>query len=172
MNLYGERVLLRAIEPGDNDMLMAMVNDPEIEHMLGGWSFPVSGERQLDWYRQLPDDLSTLRCVIENEQSEGIGVVMLTDIDYKNGNAQIHIKLGSDTGRGYGTEAVRTIVGYAFGELRLKCVYARVNSYNLPSQRMFEKCGFEKEGTLRARIYKRGAYHDEYIYSILSGGPS
>lgn len=173
MNLHGERVLLRAVESGDNDMLLTMLNDPEIEYMLGGWSFPASGEGQRQWFARVqnPADPGCLRCVIENEAQKAIGMVMLNPIDYKNGNAQIHIKLCGEYGKGYGSEAVSTLVAYAFDELRLHCVYAHINDYNTASQRMFENCGFVREGTLRARVYKRGAYHDELVYSVIGGTP-
>ncbi len=59
------------------------------------------------------------------------------------------------------------MVNYAFDELRLHCIYARVNDYNLPSRKMFEKCGFKKEGILRGRFYKQGKYVDVFSYSVL-----
>ena len=49
----------------------------------------------------------------------------------------------------------------------MNCVYCRVKEDNIASQKMFEKCGFVKEGCLRSRVYRQGRYFDFYEYSIL-----
>ena len=67
--------------------------------------------------------------------------------------------------KGYGTDALKTIVHYAFNEMRLNCIYADVLEYNVPSQKLFEKCSFSKDGVLRSRIYKNGGYQNIISYS-------
>ena len=74
---------------------------------------------------------------------------------------------GEGRGKGFGTDALKTLVEYAFAELRLNCIYAEVLSYNNISQRLFEKCGFHRDGVLRARAYKDNGYNDVISYSIL-----
>lgn len=168
MNINGQNVILRAIEPKDNEMLLKMINDEETEYMLGGWSFPVSQKKQEDWVNSLNNETNTLRCAIDIKDS-AVGVVMLTDIDYKNGSAEVHIKLSTDRrGKGYGTDALKAIVGYAFTELRLKCVFARVSQHNVASQSLFKKCGFSEEGILKCRVFKKGKYIDVISFSIIS----
>ncbi len=169
MNIKGEKVLLRAIEPKDNSMLLDIINDGETEYMLGGWSFPVSQRNQEDWTNNLKSEKDTLRCAID-VGSEAIGVVMLTGIDYKNGNAEVHIKLSLKDvrGKGYGSDALMTIVQYAFLELRLKCIYAKVSKHNGISQSMFKKCGFNEEGILKSRLYKQGQYVDVISFSKIN----
>lgn len=172
MNIFGEKIVIRAIETKDSDMLLSIINDPETEYMLGGWSFPVSSQNQTEWINSLKYNTKTLRGVIElKDTEEAIGVVMLTDIDYKNGNAEIHIKLvnGDFKGQGYGTDAIKTIVKYAFEELRLHVITSKVNSYNEASKRLFNKCGFSEEGILRGRLFKRGNYIDIISYSVING---
>jgi RimJ/RimL family protein N-acetyltransferase len=166
MNIKGENIILRAIEPEDNLMLLKMINDDETEYMLGGWSFPVSQKKQEDWTNSLKNEENILRCTIE-AQDKAVGVVILTDIDYKNGNAEVHIKLSVDDvrGKGYGTDALMTIIGYAFFELRLKCIHARVSQHNVASQSLFKKCGFNEEGILRSRFFKKGEYIDVISFS-------
>jgi len=113
-----------------------------------------------------------LRCIIADRCQEevGLGTVILSDIDQKNGSAQVHIKLGVENCRrkGYGTEALNTIVKYAFDEMRLHCIYADVLEYNNASQKLFEKCGFRRDGLLRERIYKGGKYVNVVTFSRLN----
>ena len=61
MNLMGEKVVLRALEAKDGNLLLDMINDPTIEYMLGGWSFPVSPEAQQIWIDNLLNEKNTLR---------------------------------------------------------------------------------------------------------------
>ena len=171
MNVRGDLVTLRAIEPTDATLLRELINDPEIENMLGGWSFPVSQSAQKDWIDGLTHEQNTLRCIIETETPrEAIGTVILSSIDLKNGNAEVHLKIasGSPRGKGYGTDAIRAIVRYGFSELRLRCIYANIVEYNEPSVKLFKKCGFELDGVLRERLYKNGKYINILVYSILN----
>ena len=50
MNLKGKKVFLRAIEKEDLEFLREMINDPEMEKNVGGWSFPISKYEQEKWY--------------------------------------------------------------------------------------------------------------------------
>lgn len=170
MNIIGEKVKLRAIELSDKEVLLDIINDGETEHLLGGWSFPVSELAQEEWIRNLKPNIHILRCMaIDKEENRVIGTVILSDIDYKNGTAEIHIKLSTNSqGKGYGTEMIKVILKYVFEELRLHCIYAHINEYNVASQKVFERCGFEKEGVMRDRIFKSGNYHSVFSYSILS----
>ena len=168
MIIQGEKVILRAIELDDAEMLRKMINDPEVEKMMWGYSFPVSKHKQMEWINQLPNNTSVYRAIIDVE-GEGIGEIILSDIDLRNGNAEIHIKLATNAvrGKGYGTDAVRTLTRYAFEELRLNCIYCRVREDNIASQKMFSKCGYKLEGTLRSRVFRNGKYHNFNEYSIL-----
>lgn len=168
MFIKGKKILLRAIELSDADVLRDMINDEEIERMMWGYSFPLAKHQQMKWIEGLSSEKTTFRAMIDVDGT-GIGTVILSNIDMKNGTAEIHIKLAksSERGKGYGTDAVSALLHYAFYELRLNCVYCRVKEDNIASQRLFEKCGFIKEGCLRARVYRQGRYCDFYEYSVL-----
>lgn len=171
MHIFGEKIILRAIEAKDNEMLRSLVNDPETEIMIGGSSWPVSKDEQMEWYERQKKEKNILRCIAASiSTDEALGAVILSDIDSKNGTAEIHIKMDKESGRGkgYGTDALKTLCHYGFQELRLHCIYARVLSSNAISKKLFEKCGFEREGVLRARVYKGGKYHDYESYSLLN----
>lgn len=171
MNIIGEKILLRAINLNDAEFLMDLINDPNTEKMLGGKSFPVSYEHQCKWIEtQSKPNREILRCIIvETDNTEQrIGTIILNNIDYCNGTAEVHIKLDrTEVRKGYGTDALNTIVTYAFNEMRLNCVYAEILEYNASSIKLFEKCGFIREGILRSRVYKSGRYFNTIMFSKL-----
>jgi RimJ/RimL family protein N-acetyltransferase len=168
MFIKGEKVLLRAIELSDAEILQDMINDEEIERMMWGYSFPVARHQQMKWIENLSGERSTFRAMIDVDGT-AVGTIILSDIDMRSGTAEIHIKLAktSERRKGYGTDAVSALLRYAFNELRLNCVYCRVKEDNIASQKMFEKIGFFKEGCLRERVYRQGRYFDFYEYSVL-----
>ncbi len=168
MIIHGDKVVLRAVEESDNAMLLSLINDPDTEMMLGGSSWPVSEAEQLKWFEHQERSRDVLRCIVAlQEDGKAIGTIILSDIDQKNATGHIHIKMAKDGGRGkgYGTDAVNTMVQYAFEELRLNCIYANILSYNEASIKLFERCGFKKDGVLRQRVYKKGKFIDMLAYS-------
>lgn len=171
MNIYGKKTVLRALTGDDSAMLVELVNDPQTENMIGGKSYPVSFEEQCRWMEGQSGRTDILRCIVadRNLPGEGLGTVILGDIDHINGTAQVHIKMDAKKGRGkgYGLDALKTLTGYAFDEMRLNCIYAVIASYNKPSIGLFEKAGFMREGELRSRLFKKGSYHSCYMYSVI-----
>ena len=170
MIIHGDKVILRAVEETDNAMLLSLINDPDTEMMLGGSSWPVSEVEQLKWFEHQERSRDVLRCIVAlQEDGKAIGTIILSDIDQKNATGHIHIKMSKDGGRGkgYGTDAVNTMVQYAFEELRLNCIYANILSYNEASIKLFERCGFRRDGILRQRVFKKGQFYDLFYYSRL-----
>ncbi len=168
MFVKGKKVVLRAIELEDAEILQQMINDAEIEEMMWGYSFPVARHQQIKWIENLSSEKSVFRAMIDVD-GKAIGAITLSDIDMRNGIAEVHIKLARscERGKGYGADAMLSLLGYAFNELRLNCVYCRVKEDNIASQKMIKKCGFVKEGCLRSRVYRNGRYYDFNEYSIL-----
>jgi len=72
-------------------------------------------------------------------------------------------------GRGIMTEAVKAVSPYAmrrFGLIRLE---APVFEWNPASMRVLEKCGFVREGVLRASAVKDGQVIDRMLYAFIDG---
>lgn len=69
-------------------------------------------------------------------------------------------------GKGYGTQVIQALVAYGFDELGLDRIEADVFVGNWASRRIFEKNGFEFEGTETAALLKRGVPVDEWMFSL------
>ena len=70
-------------------------------------------------------------------------------------------------GRGNMQEAVRMIVEFAFGTLKLHRIEAACMIANTASQRVLEKNRFEREGLARRYLKINGRWEDHYTYSLL-----
>jgi RimJ/RimL family protein N-acetyltransferase len=98
-----------------------------------------------------------------------IGNTGLHQIDWKNRMAVFGIVLGEKAywGQGFGTEAARTILRFAFEELNLHRVELEVFDFNPRAIRSYEKVGFRHEGTRREALFRNGRYQDVHLMSIL-----
>jgi RimJ/RimL family protein N-acetyltransferase len=67
--------------------------------------------------------------------------------------------------KGITTRAVNLICEYGFRELDIIKIFSGVFSFNSASQRVLEKCGFEREAVLKSAVIKDGKICDEYRYA-------
>jgi RimJ/RimL family protein N-acetyltransferase len=98
-----------------------------------------------------------------------IGFVGLGGIQWNNGDAFVGISLGErqDWGKGYGTDAMRVLLRYAFDELNLHRVSLDVFEYNPRAIRSYEKAGFTVEGRCRQYLHREGKRWDLIFMGIL-----
>lgn len=70
-------------------------------------------------------------------------------------------------GNGYGTDALRVMLRYAFNELNLNRVGLDVISYNESTIRAHEPVRFTVEGRMRQAVLRDGQAYDRVIMGIL-----
>jgi ribosomal-protein-alanine N-acetyltransferase len=74
--------------------------------------------------------------------------------------------------RGYMTSALRTIIPFAFGTLRLHRLEAACLPHNAPSIRLLDKLGFRREGLARGLVCINGRWQDHVVFALLAEDPS
>lgn len=167
MSITGGKVILRAAKGPDLGMLLNLSRDPEIVKVTKGYQSLSAGMHPA--YRScfLPVPSDGLRRIIaaREKPEEGLGIIMLSDIDTGNKTAQIQIKiLRMFRGRGYGRDAVETLVSWAFRELHLNCICSHILEDNTASRRLFEVCGFRQEGLHEGRTDAEGHCRKVCVY--------
>lgn len=168
--IEGKQIFLRAMEPDDMECFRAMINDPAISHVVVGWSFPVSKYEQMKWYESAVHDKKNLRfTIVLKETGKAVGMVTLSALDWQNRSASHGIKLSSECpkGQGIATDAVMTLMKYAFEEMGLHRLNGGNIAYNKASEVLYLKCGWSIEGVKKEAIYRSGKYHDLLITGIL-----
>jgi ribosomal-protein-alanine N-acetyltransferase len=68
---------------------------------------------------------------------------------------------------GHMTGAVKTVLPFAFGTLRLHRVEAACIPTNVPSIRLLERCGFAREGYARQYLCINGIWQDHLLFARL-----
>lgn len=108
--------------------------------------------------------------IVENETQRLIGGITIGNIRYGvSQSAQIGYWMGEPyAGKGFMQDAIRTLIGHAFGVMRLHRVEAACIPSNTRSIRVLEKAGFSREGLLRSYLRINGAWQDHYIYALIA----
>ena len=98
-----------------------------------------------------------------------IGFVALHSIEWNNGAGLLAIGIGEAEyrGKGYGTDALRLILRFAFHELNLFRVGLDVIATNTRAIRTYEKLGFQHEGRMRGAVLRDGRRDDRIFMGIL-----
>jgi RimJ/RimL family protein N-acetyltransferase len=98
-----------------------------------------------------------------------IGFVALHSIEWNNQAGLLSIGIGEAEYRdkGYGTDALRLILRYAFDELNLYRVGLDVIADNARAIRAYEKVGFRREGAIRGAVARDGKRFDLILMGVL-----
>ncbi|MBA3451302.1 MAG: GNAT family N-acetyltransferase [Chloroflexia bacterium] len=173
ITMTGERValgplhrgLLSHIERWENDFRSQDLrgNGPRprtAESIAATWEPLLRGERE-DWIGFAIYALPELR---------PIGVLNIRDFTNPHGAAEFGITIGdlSDRGRGYGTEATRMLLDYAFTVLGVYNVWLDTLAYNVGAIRAYEKAGFREIGRRRGAHVLAGRRHDVVLMDCLA----
>lgn len=165
--LQGELVRLRAIEPEDRERAALWLADPDVTRYLT-YRYP-SGEG--DWLADTtPNSFANgVRLAIDTTEGDHIGAINLYRIRPEDRKAGLGIVIGSreHRGKGYGRDAVRTMLAFAFGDMNLNRVWLTVIDEHAPAIACYKRCGFQEEARLRQEVYKSGRYYDFLQMGIL-----
>jgi RimJ/RimL family protein N-acetyltransferase len=120
--------------------------------------------------REQRGDRSRAWAILPVGRPDVIGQIRLIDIDlsYRHRSAEVGYWIRrSEWGRGFGTEALRLVVRFAFSTLRLHRLQATVAAGNARSARVLEKVGFRREGVARHAHRRAGRWRDDWLFGLL-----
>jgi RimJ/RimL family protein N-acetyltransferase len=166
--IYGEKTRLRRIEREDIPTFVRWFNDPEVRDYLTVYR-PFSTAEEEKWFERHLEDQNSEMFAIETADGVHIGNLGLHDINWRDRRVELGIVIGEKEywGKGYGSDAIRTALHFAFEDMNLHRVYLRVREDNARGIGAYEKCGFQHEGRMREAIYSHARYYDEVLMGIL-----
>ena len=169
MHLEGYRIFLRELRESDAEQMLKTSKNEEIRYMTGT-KHTLTIDMIKDYIEKVSKDPSRFDfaiCLKEDETM--IGDLSIFDIDEDDRKAYFRIALSTIglTGKGYGTEAIKTVLPFVFEDLGLNRLQLEVYNHNPRAIRAYEKCGFVKEGVLRKSLRYNGKYSDEIIMAML-----
>lgn len=139
-----DAVYLRKMEESDTDDIVAWRNHDRVRHnFIYQQLFTPQGHR--NWIRtQIEPGYVVQFMICEKTTDRAVGSVYFRDIDNEKHCAEYGIFIGEDdaVGKGYGTQAAKQALAYAFEKMQLTCVFLRVFADNIGARKSYEKAGF------------------------------
>ena len=172
-SIRGELIYLRPAERTDIDLFVRWFSDAETTRYLAVRA-PFSKAMEEKWFDTMLEEQGKkgyhfVICVLRDGRP--IGTAGFHHVNYEDGHASFGISIGekAEWSKGYGTDALRAICDFGFGQLRLERIELDVYEANRRAQRSYEKAGFVTEGTMRHAHFSDGRHHDMLRMSLLRG---
>ena len=154
MIIKSDNLVLKTVDQISDSLKAKMVLDNEITNMTEVKLYPPN----------LPTEFTFEIIYDENV----IGELKLKSFRWINRKAELSIFILKEfRNKGFGKEAISTIIKYAFEKLNLHRLEAEVIEYNEGSKKMVEGFGFILEGRLREAKHSNGKYYDILRYGLL-----
>lgn len=170
--LTTERLTLAQLGPEHLEDAVAALDDQDAIRLTG-----TRGTFTRDQVRahleRLPGASDRADFAITDATGAYLGEVVLNELeeDDRAMNYRIALAGASLRGRGYGTEAGRAVVEWAFDEVGLHRISLEVYAFNPAAQRSYEKIGFVVEGRARDALRWDGGWTDAVLMAMLDTDP-
>ena len=106
--------------------------------------------------------------VADRDALVGFAAFVRLSLDEQQGEIG-YVVVPAARGRGLAARAVSLLTGWGFGGLGLQRIELRIDPRNTASERVAERAGYHREGTLRSVAFKEGARSDVGVWSRLAG---
>jgi RimJ/RimL family protein N-acetyltransferase len=172
MRLVTDRLEMREFVEADWAAVLAYQRDPRYLRYYP-WTDRTPDDARtfvgifLDWQRERPRRRFQLAITLRQggELIGNCGLRRKRDNDWE---ADLGYELApAHWGRGYATEAARSMVDFGFRELALDRVSSWCIAENIASARVLERLGFRQEGRLRRNEFFKGRWWDTLLYALL-----
>lgn len=166
-----KRLELREYGPDDAALVGKLAADAELEALPPG--YPSEPGEVAGW---LADGVHQPRLsgtglhlmMLDRARGMIVGSIGLFHADWEVRSAEIGYGVrGDERGKGFATEALAAVARWALTEAGIQRAWLTANTDNVASQRVAEKAGFRREGTLRRAGKEDDGLHDLAVYSLL-----
>ncbi|KAB2332953.1 GNAT family N-acetyltransferase [Bacillus mesophilum] len=166
------RLILRLFTTEDALRVAELCNNDNIYKNTLYLPFPYKMDDALSWIRLHSHHFNENKkyefAITDRISGELYGAIALSNNHHFN-HGELAYWVGEEYwGTGYGTEAAKAVIDFAFQEKQYQKVFARCFVSNPASGRVLEKIGMKKEGILRQHVKKENEYIDLVCYGILS----
>lgn len=170
--IESEKIILRTYRLNDWREIIKYMSEPEVWRYLDEVPFDEKTARQFIGYnveqQTIRDGFADHIPIVLKPNLGIIGHLFLQKV-YRLGpvmEAGVMID-PKHQGKGYGTEALRNLIKYAFEEMNVHRIEASCDARNASAVKMLEKAGMSREGICKESMLVGGKWEDEYLYAVL-----
>lgn len=160
-------IQIRRFQEEDIPYKVKWINAEENNRFLH-YDLPLNEEKTRLWFHAIKDRKDradyTIMC-----DGEPAGLIGLLNIDGKNRKAEFYITMGGAAykGKGIATAASDLLIMEGYNRYNLNRMFFYTEVENIPTQKLYEKMGFTKEGLLREDLIHEEEKVDRFVYGLL-----
>ena len=168
---HGDKVRLTAFTDQDYPIIAQWHQNAEFLRLFDGRpAYPRTAQQTQDHIETMQQSPTDFVFAIRPLKDDAcVGYLELDGINWTHRITGMGLAIGdrSNRGKGYGIDAARLALRYAFNELNLYRVTVTVFSYNTTSLNLCDKLGFTREGAFREFLQRDGQRFDMILLGIL-----
>ncbi len=168
-NIAGRKTILRKLEEKDLGRSLVWLKDPCVNKFLSQDFKNLTMEHEIQWFRRVQDSQKDIVFAIDTKDSHVyIGNCDLRKIDRIERSCELGIVIGEKKywNKGYGLDAINSLIDFAFNKLNLRCIKLNVYKYNHRAIKLYKKCGFKEKKVLKKNHFYDGKYWDTFVMDI------
>ncbi len=162
--------MLRPIcEKDINRKYLSWINDKEITKYMATGTFPTTFKELRDFYNEITKSKTDVMfAILDKKHNFHIGNIKLGNINWVHRFADLGIMIGEKKywGKGYGQEACKLLLEYAFNRLNLNKVILGSYANHKPAIKAYQEVGFTIEGRIKKLLNFEGNSVDKIIMGI------
>lgn len=166
--IMGDRIYLQGLDEKDaSEDYCRWLNDPEVNKYLETRQATIK-----DLKKYIIEKNQNKNClflgIFDKENNKHIGNLKLEPISFSKKKAIFSILIGDKEywSKGYGTEATKLIIDYAFNSLNLDTIILGVIPENKVAIKVYEKVGFKIIGIREKSIDHNGVLYDDVVMEV------
>lgn len=170
-NMNSERLDFRSLHDDDVNEVFAIRSDKEIMKYIPR---PLAKDLQdaLDHIKMVQETIAKSEginwALTFKDSSKLIGIIGIYRISKADHRGELgYILLPEYHNQGIISEAIQTVLTYAFENIGFHSLEAIIDPDNIASERVLVKNGFVKEAHIKENVFWDGQYLDTIIYSML-----
>jgi len=173
--LPGKLVTLRGLDPSNAETVRRWLDDPDVHRWMEAGTVPITAAAELAWYEAAERNAAAgTEYEFEIHIAEDdrlIGHCGLFGVDRFDRHGEVGIFIGdvAEQGKGFGRDAIVTLLRFAFETLGLNTVRIRAIDGNERGLGLYRSIGFADVGVFRQGRYVRGAFHDVVLLDMTRG---
>lgn len=171
--LENKDIKLRALEPGDIEILYKWENNEEsweVSNTKAPFSRYILKMYLENAYKDIYENKELRLVIAQKETDEPIGLIDLFDFDPFHSRAGIGILVAEQENRrlGYGKQALECFINYSFKLLNIHLLYCNITESNKASLNLFSSLGFEKAGVKKDWSLTIKGREDEFYFQLIN----
>lgn len=167
--LEEQDIYLRLMDQEDTDNIIRWRNSDFVRRNFI-YQKPFTRQGHETWIQEMIHTGKVIQFIIVRKDTQmPVGSVYLRDIDLTHHKAEYGVFIGERDalGKGFGTQAAKLMIQYAFGNLGLHKLMLRVLAENISAIKSYENAGFVREAYLKDEVFLEGRYKDVIYMAVI-----